>query len=252
MATKRGRPHKHRYLPYEDAKEYVQKKSNARSRKQYWRWHDSVKPPIPKYPHRTYAEWESWNEFLNTTNSFEKNLAKKHNKKLKVYRPFWEAVRAAQHYAKQYGIDTQDKWLEWHDSGMCPDDIPKYPYHVYEEWKGTGWTTWLGKSLKGKIETAKQEVGVMALCTTPGMPGNVLTVVVDNNGLSSLKEKWDDSVMGKPLRVYKWEKELIPYVDRIFRQFAFDKGDRKWLCPNVHALIFELDSILEFAIKPNR
>jgi hypothetical protein len=198
-----------------------------------------------------YSEWQSWNDYLGTTNSFEDAVARKRGEK-KVYRVFWEAVRYAQQNAKQYNITTREMWEEWYDSGMCAKDIPKRPHHVYPEFVGTGWNVWLGKNVEAKVETAKREVAVMALCRVVGQPPNVVTIVVEGDGLSALRDKWDDSVIGKPYRAYKWERENAAYVNQIMEHFAHKRDNNVWLVPNLNALLFELDSILEFAIPPRQ
>lgn len=234
---------KRSYLSYHEAVEYIRKR-NLKSRDDYWRWWSSLTPhpPVPKMPHRVYPEWESWNVYLGTTNVFD---PKRGTKRKINYRPFWEAVRMAQSYAKQYKITTQKGWEEWCDSGMCPKDIPKYPPQVYPEFVGTGWTVWLGKNIESKVETAKREVSVLALAQVAGQPANVITLVVEPMGLSALKEKWDASVMGKLYRVYKFEKEMVARVDHLMGRFAHKRDDKVYLVPNMQALISELDFLLE-------
>ena len=242
---------KQTYLPYQDAIQFVRKHSTATTRAQYIKWHTAAKPGVvPKYPNRVYDEWSSWNDWLGTTNSFEKTLARKKKEKRQPYRPFWEAVRYAQAAAKEYGLHTQDDWEEWYDSGMCAKDVPKRPHHEYDEFVGKGWPVWLGKNIEAKVSTAKVEVAVMAICGTPGQPANVVTAIVASGGLAALKDKWADRVMGKPYRIYKWEAELTKYVDRLFRQHAHHRGGQVWLVPNMNALLFDLDNILEYAVPP--
>lgn len=238
------------FLPYEDAIQFVRKYSDATTRAQYRRWHDSKKPGVvPKAPDRVYEEWSSWNEFLGTTNSFEKKRDRLKKNKV-TYRPFWEAVRYAQQKAKEHNITSQGEWEEWHDSGMCAKDVPKRPHHVYDEFTGKGWSVWLGKDIKSKIATAKQNVAVMAVCQTPGYPPNMITIVVEGSGVTALRDRWDRTIVGKPYRIYNWESDLIPYVEQIFIQHSYDKGNKMYLVPNMHALLFELDNILEFTIPP--
>lgn len=237
--------YKIKYLSYGEALDYVQRHSQATSRSEYFKWHDSVKPiVVPKIPNRAYEdEWESWNIFLGTTNSFDR--PHKPN-----YRPYWEAVRYAQAIGKDHNITTQKGWEEWHDSGMCAKDVPKRPHHVYEEFTGRGWSVWLGTKVASKLATAKEEVAVVAICQTAGQPPNMITVLIEGAGLSALRDNWDRTIVGRPYRIYHWEKELAPYVDRVFAQHTFDKGGRMYLVPNMNALLFELDNLLEFAIAP--
>ena len=237
-----ARPKTH-YLPYHKAQEFA-RELHLTSRKQYWQWWDANKPAyIPKRPEKVYEQWESWNMFLGTTNTFDKERGTKIKK---VYRPFWEAVRYAQQKAKEHNISTQGEWHEWHDSGMCAHDVPKRPDQVYEEFVGSGWKVWLGKNIESKIKTAEQNVGVMALCACPGEPANVIMRVVSGNGMAVLKEKYDDGVIGKPYRMYVWEKEMIPQVDALFARHCHKRDENVFVVPNMNALLFDLDAVLQW------
>lgn len=243
--------HKEKYLPYDHAKDFVQSLQPApTTRAEYVRWHTEVNPAyLPRYPRNAYDQWESWNIFLGTTNSFEKTRDRKKDDRV-IHRPFWEAVRYAQSIAKEHHITTQKGWEEWHDSGMCVRDVPKRPHHVYDEFTGRGWSVWLGTKVASKVLTAKEEVAVMAICQTVGQPPNVVTVLIEGAGISALRDKWDSSLVGTPYRIYNWEKEVTPYVDRVFAHLTFDKGGRVYLVPNIHELLFELDNLMEYAIAP--
>lgn len=239
------RAKRQRFLQYSDALELVRRHS-IHSRAHYWRWHDSVKPPLPRMPNKHYAEWSSWNDFLGTMNSFEKTLRKRMGMKVS-WRPFWEAVRYAQRVAKEEGIHTQKEWEKWHDSGMCPKDIPKRPQLEYSEFTGVGWKTWLGKNIRGKIMSQKQNLALFALHTTTTMPKNILTIRKYTDGMYAMQEAMrDDPSLEKPLRVYKWEDPLADQVYKVVEALGVDKGNNQWLCPNVHELIFELDNMLEW------
>ena len=233
-----------RYLPYEDARRYVNR-VGVKNRAAYWRWHDSVKCGfIPKMPHRVYKEWTSWNEFLGTTNSFEKTRARKCGMKVS-YRPFWEAVRYSQKVCHDCGISSQREWEEWYDKGECPKDIPKRPSHVYEEFIGKGWPVWLGKSIEGKIMSQKENVGIFCLHTTTYMPKNIIKAMVYHDGVAQMNELLnEDPSLEKPFRTYRWEPEATKAVQILFESRASDKGDNTWLVPNMNDLTFELDNIL--------
>ena len=240
------------YLPYGDALEYIRRHKPAKSRADYVKWHAKNKPDfLPRYPNRVYAEWESWSVFLGTTNSFEKTRAVRIGQKI-TYRPFWEAVRYAQQKAKEHNLKTMREWEQWYDSGMCARDVPKRPHHAYTEFAGKGWSVWLGLKPQQKQIAAKQKVAVIALCQTRGYPANCITVLINQNGVSDMVDKWDRELYGKPYRVYNWEQELVAQVDRIMKSLTFDKGNSLYLVPNMNALLFELDSILEYTIPPNK
>lgn len=242
-----------RYLPYHKAVQYLREEcKHLTTRTLYQKWHREVEPKfLPRFPERVYDEWESWSTFLGTTNSFEKTRARKKGEKI-VHRTFWEAVRYAQQKAKEHNITTREQWEQWHDSGMCAKDIPKRPQLVYEEFVGTGWPVWLGTKVEAKVKTAKENVAVMCIASLVDQPPNVVTVMIEGRGLEALKENWDQTIVGRPYRVYKWEKDMVKYVDRLFNHHAFNRGDKMWLVPNMNALLFELDNILEFAIPPSQ
>lgn len=234
-----GRP-KTQYLPYDDAQRYIQQ-FNLKSRAQYWRWWDKHRPAyVPKRPEKVYSQWSSWNEFLVTTNEFKPRERKKD-----TYRPFWEAVRYAQHKAKEYNITTQQQWYQWHDSGMCANDVPKYPNHVYEQFVGTGWKTWLGQNLESKINTARENVAVFAIHHSPDNPPNVIVPVVHQNGYHAMVEKMQDTPsLGKVYRLYHWEGELSSVVDQLLHKHGHKQNDNCYIVPNMNGLLWDLDNTL--------
>lgn len=246
-----GRKKSTEYLPYEDAKEYIRKKG-LRSRKQYRDWRKANNAMfLPFSPDKVYVEWESWNAFTGTTGSFEGTLAKKKAEHV-VKRPFWEAVRYAQQVAKDYNLNTMNEWFEWYDRGMCPADIPKRPHQCYPEFDGKGWGVWLGTSVRAKQVVHQENVAVFVVGVPPNVPANLLMTILERGGISALKHKWDDCGMKRAYRVYKWDDQLAAQVGQCFRQHCFEKEDGWWLAPNVNALLFDLDGILEFAVPPNQ
>lgn len=232
------------YLPYLDAATYMQSRyPHIKTRAQYIRWHKDNKPGfLPAYPYRVYDNF-SWRQFLDTTNSFEKTMEYGKTQK-RVYRPYWEAVRYAQQAAKQYNINSKTQWDEWYDSGMAPSDIPKRPQDEYDEWKGRGWGVWLGKDVHAKAEVAGTNVAVLLLCRTPGCPDNIITFHIDKLGVSHLRENWNTDKFGKAVRLYEWDNRWHKQVEQVLNQNGFKKEGDTWLVPNLHALLFEMDSIL--------
>ena len=249
-----GRQKNTNFMTYTDCRQYVIQHCPEKTRAGFIKWRRAHPHLtfIPRQPHRVYTqEWTSWNDFMGgTMNSFEQHKARFAGKNKIVYRPYWEAVRYAQQAAKDHNLKTKGDWEEWYDSGMCPKDIPKRPYQAYEEFTGKGWSVWLGLNVQAKVQTAEQQVAVMAICQTPGHPPNMVTVVVEGRGVSALRDGWDRTIVGKPYRIYNWEKDLTPYVDRTFQQHTFNKGNNMYLVPNMNALLFELDTLLEFSIPP--
>lgn len=226
-----------KFIPYEDAKQYVQRHDIA-SRKQFWRWHKSNKIQfIPKMPHRVYPEWVSWNEFLGNTNTF-------HPFEAKNFRPYWEAVRWAQVFAKQHDVSTRYQWLAACDEYGIPDDIPKHPDMYYKEFVGRGWGVWLGTTIHNKVKAQEEDIGVMALCRVRGEQQNVFQVVVANDGIVQMQDILSQHNYLTPFVVYKFERELANRVKGILQTHASHQDHDQYITPNIHALLFELDSVL--------
>ena len=224
---------KKRWMSYDAAKLTLQQewKEEVRSRKTYERWHRKVNPVgIPRYPHRVYLkEWTSWADFLDTDNVFERA-------KPGSYRPYWEAVK----FVQGLGLKNVLEYQRACDDGRIPKDIPKAPQNIYPEWRG--FKVFLGKNLEAKVAAAREETAVMALCDVSGMPVGYYRLVVEEKGMAVLMQKVDK----KPHRVYKWEKQLAPQVKMIMQRFATPHDDGVWLVRNIHDVMFELDSLLEW------
>ena len=120
------------YRSFEEAHKYVMK-LRYRSREEYSNWCKSGQKPsdIPANPTAIYkGQWKGWGDWLGTGYIIPAK---------RTYRLFTEA-RAHIHALH---LDNTDKWFEYCRSGNKPDDIPAYPYAVYEdEW--IGWPDWLG------------------------------------------------------------------------------------------------------------
>jgi len=226
-----------RWMSYDAARLTVQQEApEVRSRKQYWQWHKKHRPVgLPVAPNRVYLkEWKDWADFLGTENTFEKNPAGS-------YRPFWEAVRFVQ--SKRFKIKPEYK--EAYERGEIPKDIPKAPEKYYkDEW--VSWRHWLGVDLEHKLEAARQEVAVFAIIHPSGMPVGYIGTMLAERGMSEMKDKLKTSG-DRPYKIYKWEKEHADRVKAILRRFASPQDDHLWLASNVHALLFELDNLLEWA-----
>ena len=217
------------------------------SRAQYDRWYKVHKPAfLPARPYRIY-EGFSWNTFLNTTNSFEKTLARVKGE-VKTYRTMWEAIRWAQAQAKHHNITTEKQWKTWYDEHEVPDDIPKYPTHVYEEFPG--WKVWLGKHVTAHLETVKSgQISVLALHHVAKQPTNVVVFRVWTGGMgeiSSFLPDQEGSDLGKIVKLYKFEHALMPKAIGVMENHATRQGDW-WICTNLHQILWELMDIFELA-----
>lgn len=224
---------KKRWLPYEVAA-LAARKAMCRSRKEFHDWHNAARPNlIPKYPPRVYQEWTSWNDFLNTTNTFGKKLAGD-------FRPYWECVRWVQKHARAAEVDTVDKWCRWYDAGNVPQDIPKYPNNFFPEWKGRGWGVWLGKTLDDIVTGEQMTTQLVALANDRVSAKNVIFPVVSKDGIQDLGEKLAAAAMSAVV-IYEYEDEKAELLNNIFSAHGRNSGSG-WIIGNVNALLFDLDN----------
>jgi len=234
-------------VPYADAVMMV-RRAGISNIPQYKKWYDKEQPLyLPKHPNAHYGrlgQWESWNHFLGTTNSFEKTLARKKGEKI-TYRPFWEAVRYAQQMAKEFNLTTQKEWEGFCEEYDVPRDIPKRPHHKYSEFVGSGWKVWLGTNAVSKVASQKKNVAVFALHHASGKPANVIISKVHKDGYHAMvKTMGDDSGMGKAYRVYFYEDGDDLIIDSVMSGMCSKQGDGSYIVPDVNALLWELDNAL--------
>lgn len=111
---------------------------------------------------------------------------------------------------------------------------------------------WLGKKPQHVAVAAKEVKGVWCIAQTLGRPVNWVTLIVDKSGINHLRENWQSELWGKPYRIYTLEQELVSYVEKILHRHTFPKEGNQYLVPNMNALLFDLDTILEFAIPPQQ
>lgn len=226
------------FVPYNHAVRIVQEKG-IRHRNEYWRWHRKEKPNyLPKHPHNHYKEWTSWNDFLGNQNTFVKNTKKK--KKLSHieggWRPYWDAVRWAQAFAKKHNITNSDQWKTMYSELNVPDDIPQYPYQVYDEFK---WTVWLGKNLEAKIANATSNIGIFAFHHVKGQPQNVIRMMVWKDGYHSMLSKINDYDLDLPIPKCMWvlTNDAMTYADSLLKHHGHQRGN-DWIVPNPGALLW--------------
>ncbi len=212
------------------------------SRSAYIEWHKEHNPPyLPRYPNRVYKEFTSWNDWLGTTNTFNPNTKK-------IWRPFWEAVKWAQKVAADNDLNDMKGWLEWSKANTLPDDIPARPDISYKEFVGNGWGTWLGKDIRGRLKAARENTHIFAICSywTLSVPRNYYAFVHAPTGVAEMKAKIDHVKDLVVYRAYYWEPELSDQIQQLFQRYARDEGDGKMFVPNLNALLFELDMLLEW------
>jgi hypothetical protein len=217
---------------------------NLQSRAAYIEWHKANKPTyLPRYPNRVYKEFTSWNDWLGTQNVFAP-----HRDVHKDVRPYWEAVKWAQKVAAENDIDTMQGWLDYVKINPPPEDIPVRPDTAYKEFVGNGWPTWLGKEIRGRLKAAKQNTHIFAICSywTLSVPRNYYAFVHAPTGVAEMKAKIDHVKDLVVYRAYYWEPELGDQLAELFKRFARDEGDGKMFVPNLNALLFELDMLLQW------
>lgn len=235
MGVRSGKLNKARWLTYEAAKMIVQQ-NDITSRNQYWKWHDKEKPlHLPKYPHRTYPDWGGWNDFLGVDNSFEQEL----DRKRKITRPYWEAVR----WVQSQGYNNQYEYKEAYERGEVPDDIPKAPHKFYPEWQG--WGVWLGTNVRSFIMSKSEDLNMIALCRIRNQAGNIIEIVHSADGVAALQSLCASREDLEPFKVYHVSEEEQSKVTALLEHLTRPQGGSVYLCPNIHDLLSELDSILQ-------
>lgn len=226
------------WLKYEQASR-IAREAGCTSRKSYWDWWNAARPNnIPKMPQRVYKEWTTWGEFLGNNNVFQK-----YDKG--SYRPYWEAVRWAQATCHREGLTRSIDWLHWYDDNerSIPEDIPKNAhYHYAEQWQG--WATWLGTNIQGKVDAAKQELSVFALCTSPHSANNVLQVVVAKSGISELKEVVAEHRLNVS-KAYAFDREQAATLQSIMQACARQQPDGTFIAADLNNLFFELSTVVD-------
>lgn len=222
------------YLTYAQARRHVcEIVPRITTRAQYWRWHDKNKPSfLPKRPDKVWDSF-SWNDFLNTTNSFQKTIDRRKGV-VRKYRDYWPAVRYVQSLAKTCNLRTKEDWMLYCKEHELPIDIPKRPWQVYDDFS---MKVWLGKHVRDHIDSAKEVKRIIALHHAAGMPANCIIVKVWVDGVIGVD---DSGILGGLYRAYI---EDDGNVLRTVRQKVAHHGherDGYWIIPNMNALLWDL------------
>lgn len=237
MGLASGKYNKKRWVPYDAAKTIVQEWGGITSRSKYWKWHDKEKPPhLPKYPNRVYPEFKGWNDYLGVDNSFEREK----NRKKKLTRPFWEAVR----WAQAQGYKTSHEYKDAYTRGEVPDDIPKQPESFYKaEWKG--WGVFLGTNIRSRVMSKSEDLGILVLCTIKNQAGNMFEVVVDDNGIASMQQRLAARADLQPFKAYYYRDEDKVIVQKILEKHASNQGGNVYIAVSLNDVTFQFDTNLE-------
>lgn len=226
-----------RWMVYSAAKATTQSKSLAKSRQDYFRWHDDYKPVgIPKQPQNVYkAEWESWNVFLgveNTFDGFDRKFGHQYN-----WREFWESVK----HVQSLHLSSKNAYLKLHREGGIPKDIPMAPDQL-PLWKDKwiGWDGYLGKTLTTQVEAIRNVVSLMVVCNNDLYASNVLEVLVlsdGKEGLDAILEKREELTLLKTYVFEAGDGELLTVVCGM----GSLQGKGLYLFSNVNMFLSEMD-----------
>lgn len=232
-----------RWMSYEAAKSTTQQKSLAKSRMDYFRWHDSYKPVgIPKRPDKVFnEEWECWNTFLNVENTFD-GFDRKFGQTY-VWREFWEAVK----HVQSLRLGSRLEYLKLHREGGIPKDIPMAPDELplwKDKWSSVGWNGYLGKTLTHQITAIKNVQQLMSMCQNVNYPPNVLEIVIATDGIVSLEDTLKSRSDLRVLHTYVWESELRDKFRTILSGMGSQQDKDVWMFANVNAFLFEVSSEL--------
>jgi hypothetical protein len=240
-----------KFLSYAEAQEYVLRHApHVRTRAQYIRWHKQLdREFLPSRPHRVYDNF-SWNDFLNTNNSFEKTAARNANRAPRKFRDYWDAVRYAQAQSKAFNLSTREDWMRFYEEYEVPKDIPKRPWQEYDDFDIK---VWLGLGAVAHLKTAREgNVAVVALHNVAGEADNVVELRVWRDGYHAMKAAMvDDGGMnvGRVLRLWHYDDSGMKVaLDRMERHGH--KRERGYVVPNMHALMWDLMDCMDI-FNPN-
>lgn len=234
---KRGKKSSGRFISYQEASEFCRSQFIS-SRVQYLEWFERHKPKdMPKYPHRVWKEWEGWNKFLGTNNTFgAQNLSK--------HRSYEDAMK----YVHTLGITSFNKWLEYVRSGRLPDDIPSRPDLNYSKWRS--WPHWLGSRLPEAIEAKQliEKTQIYYIIREQGMPENVLTFGIDSGGISNFKDRWDHEQFDI-VRMFWYSSKQEQFVNNVVRQLSrpYLGDEYRRIVPNFWEIVYYLETQLDRA-----
>lgn len=236
MGVITGKFNNSKWIPLDAAKLIIAKYPEVTSRERFWKWHKKEKPQyIPKYPNRTYPDWQGWNDFLGNDNSFEKELSRKRM----ITRPYWEAVRWVQAQRYKTADDYKEKYAE-----EVPKDIPKQPQEFYKtEWQG--WGTFLGTNIRSRIMSKSENLGILTLCRMgDNSPGNMFEVVTDDDGMATLQAKLALRPDLQPFKAYHYAEEDKQIAADLLTKHASHQHGNVYIAANMNDVVFQFDTAL--------
>jgi hypothetical protein len=237
---------KNPYLSYEEARKFVRNLTPAiTTRAQYLQWHKEHKPGyLPRWPHHVWDNF-SWNDFLNTNNSFEKTAARNANRTPRRYRDYWDAVRYAQAQARAFNLSTREDWMRFYEEYDVPEDIPKRPWQEYDDFDIK---VWLGLNAVAHLKTAREgNVAVVALHNVVGAANNVVVMRVWKDGYHAMEAAIaaDNGMsIGRVIRAFEVEDDnTVPFVERMLHKHG-SKGPDGFIVFDINGLLWDLMDLL--------
>ncbi len=237
LVKPRGRPKSTNYLSYDQAKQVVQNELIP-SRNKYLLWWDINKPAlIPKYPHRQYKDWISWNDFLGNNNEFKQGRMS-----FGDYLPYEKALEIV-HRLK---LKTREEWMQWcRIAGNLPQNIPGRPDITYPQW--IGWNQWLGNKPVEILAVTQQAIRqqVYYIIHQPDVPSNVLTFGVDPS-LSFIKQRWINT-KSDIIKLFWYDQSKQQSIDQIISNFStpYLQENKTRIVPNVWEIVFYLEMLID-------
>lgn len=228
-------------LPYDIAKDTVNRLApHLSSATQYRRWRiETGSKFLPASPHLVYSNF-SWMDFLNTDNlTIGQRIYKSRTKKV---REMWAAIKWAQEYCQNNGINTAAAWQEAkRKDSEIPKDIPMHPDNEYSDFPG--YKVWIGKTPLAHLEAAQRQTPILVLVHPKGEQNNVLRMLRLPSE-SELRDMWPkQSDFDRILGCWKWETDLESDYALIMGRFG--GTEEQIIVPNVHELTWELNTLLE-------
>ncbi|MDB4839894.1 hypothetical protein OAH75_01065 [Nitrosopumilus sp.] len=149
--TGTGRTRSISFLPFDEARQYVQK-LKIKNRSEYNEWAKSKQRPsnIPSNPERTYKkEWKGNGDWLHVSTivldlipTIPINPNVSVDQAIKNLKNKFLDYDSAKKYVRNLKLKNQKEWIQYTQSGKRPKYIPGMPWLHYDEW--SGFSDWLG------------------------------------------------------------------------------------------------------------
>lgn len=233
---------KRKWMPYHLARLLAQEEK-IRTKNEYVKWHKKINPRmIPRYPYRVYLDdWVSWNHFLNNRNVYQPYSKK-------IYWTYQESMK----WCHKQGWKQANDFYKARREKKLPEGMPKWPdNYYYDRGQWQGWTIFLGKTAKERIEIATLDIGILAICIPLGMPGGYIVPIISDTQYN-YRTIMEARVDLKPIKLYHWEQALKPYFNRVLTVFGSLQNSKEnlWLIGNINDIISNLDQAFQWYIPP--